>query len=63
MELFTLILVLVVIGVIMWAVNRYIPMDANIKKILNIAVVIVIILWLLSVFGILPDIANIRVGK
>jgi len=63
MPIFTLILVLVIIGVIMWAINQYIPMSAGIKKILNIAVIIAVILWLLSVFGVLPNVANIRVGR
>jgi hypothetical protein len=63
MPIFTLIFILVVIGVIMWAVNTYIPMQPNIKKILNIAVVVLVILWLASVFGLIPSNANIRVGR
>ena len=47
MPLIQLILVLVIVGVLLWLVNNYIPMDANIKKILNIVVIIVVILWLL----------------
>ena len=62
MSLLTLIVVLVVIGVIMYLVNTYIPMESNIKKILNIAVVIFVIIWLLTAFGILPDLVSIRVG-
>ena len=51
MPLIQLILVLVVVGRFLgWLVNNYIPMDANIKKILNIVVIIVVILWLLRVF-------------
>jgi len=61
MDLIALIIVLVIVGVILWAVNAYVPMDEKIKKILNIVVVIVVLLWLLSLFtGYLP---NIRVGK
>lgn len=45
---------LVVVGVILWAVNSFIPMDGKIKQILNVVVIIAVILWLLSVFGILP---------
>jgi len=63
MPIFTLIFILVVIGVVMWAVNAYIPMQPNIKKILNIAVVILVVLWLASVFGLIPSTANIRVGR
>ena len=51
--MFGIILVLVVIGVILWLVNAYIPMDAKIKTIFNIVVVIIVIIWLLKVFGIL----------
>jgi len=56
MGIFELIIILVIIGVLLWAVNTYIPLDDKIKKILNIAVVIVVVLWLLSVFvpGIIP---------
>lgn len=61
MNLISLIIVLVVIGVILWLINTYIPMDEKVKKILNIAVVIVLVLWLLSLFvGPLPD---IRIGR
>jgi hypothetical protein len=63
MPLINLIIVLVVIGLILWAVNAYIPMDANIKKILNVVVIIAVVLWLLSVFGVLGNISTIHVGR
>ena len=63
MPLIQLIIILVVIGVIMWVVNAYIPMQATIKKILNIAVVCVVIIWLLSVFGFIGDLSRIRIGR
>ena len=63
MPLIQLVLVLVVVGVILWVINAYIPMQATIKKILNAVVVIVVILWLLSVFGLIGDLSSIRVGK
>ena len=63
MPIFTLIFILVVIGVVLWAANTYLPLDPKIKTILNIAVVIVVILWLASVFGLIPSNANIRVGR
>ena len=53
MSVLSLILTLVVIGVVLWAVNRYIPMDHKIKSILNIVVVILVIIWLLRLFGVL----------
>ncbi len=62
MSLLSLIVILVVIGLIMYLINTYIPMDANIKKILNIAVIIVVVLWLLTTMGLLPDLNAIRVG-
>jgi len=53
MLLIQLVIVLVIVGVALWAINNYIPMDATIKKILNVVVIIVVLLWLLSIFGIL----------
>lgn len=53
MTLLHLILVLVVVGVILWLINTYVPMDHKIKTILNIAVVIFVILWLLQATGIM----------
>ena len=53
MSLISLIIVLVFVGVILWLVNNYIPMDGKIRSILNAVVVIVVILWLLQVFGVL----------
>ena len=63
MSLISLVIILVVVGVILYFVNTVIPMDSKIKLILNIVVVIVVCLWLLSVFGILGDIHTIRVGR
>jgi hypothetical protein len=51
MPLIQLVIVLVVVGLILWVINSYIPMQSTIKKILNVVVVIVVIMWLLSVFG------------
>lgn len=62
MSLITLVVLLIIIGVLLWVVNTQIPMDATIKKIINIVVIIVVCLWLLSVFGILPDLNAVRVG-
>ena len=63
MPLLHLLLVLVGVGVLLWLVNTYLPMDAKIKKILNIVVVIAVALWLMSVFGILGSLSRIRVGR
>jgi hypothetical protein len=63
MPLIHLVLVLVVVGVILWVINSYIPMQSTIKKILNVVVVIVVIIWLLSVFGLIGNLSTIRIGK
>jgi hypothetical protein len=62
-SLLTLIVVLIVVGVLLWLVNTYIPMDSKIKGILNAVVVILVILWLLQAFGLLGTIGGIRVGR
>jgi hypothetical protein len=63
MPLIQLILVLVVVGVILWVINSYIPMQTTIKKILNVVVIIAVIIWLLSVFGLIGNLSSIRVGN
>ena len=63
MPLMNLVVVLIVIGVLLWLVNNYIPMDGKIKSILNIVVVIAVVLWLLQAFGMLGSIENIRIGR
>jgi hypothetical protein len=62
MPLITLIVTLVVVGLILWLVNNYLPMDGKIKKILNVVVVIVVVLWLLGVFGLLTPLTSMRIG-
>jgi hypothetical protein len=63
MPLIQVILVLIVVGVVLGLINRYIPMAGSIKSILNAVVVIAVVLWLLSVFGLLNNLPKIRVGK
>lgn len=63
MPLIHLIITLIVVGVILWLINSYIPMQATIKKILNVVVVIVVILWLLSVFGVIGPLSGLRIGR
>ncbi|MDP2740767.1 MAG: Thivi_2564 family membrane protein [Pseudorhodobacter sp.] len=62
MPLINLVITLVVVGVALWAVNTYIPMDRKIKSILNVVVVIAVVIWLLRAFGLLGDLGAIRVG-
>jgi len=60
MPLVTILIVLIVVGVILWLVNTYIPMDRKIKSILNAVVVIVLIIWLLQAFGLLSSIKGLH---
>ena len=62
MTLIQLVVVLVVLGVLLWAINAYIPMDATIKKIVNVVIILVAVLYLLSAFGILGSMSGLRVG-
>ena len=62
MSLLYVVLVLVVIGVILWLINTYVPMAASIKKILNIVVIVVVIIWLLNAFGIIAGGPGIRLA-
>jgi hypothetical protein len=55
--------VLIVVGVVLYLINTYIPMAGSIKAILNAVVVIVLVLWLLSVFGLIGELSSNRVGK
>lgn len=63
MDLVQFVIVIIVVGVLLWLVNNYIPMDSKIKRILNIVVVVALILWILKVFGLLSFLQGIRVGK
>ena len=62
MPLINLVIILLVVGILLWAVNTYIPMDRKIKNILNIVVVLVVVIWLLQVFGVLGSLDSIRIG-
>lgn len=61
MPLLTLILTLVVIGVLMWAINAYVPMAPNIKNLLNVVVIIAVVIWLLRAFGVWSYLSGVRV--
>ena len=63
MSLISLVLTLIVVGVLLWLVNTYIPMDGKIKKILNVVVVVCVVLWLLYAFGVLNNSSSIRVPR
>jgi uncharacterized protein YhhL (DUF1145 family) len=60
MSLVSVVIVLIVVGVLLWLINTYIPMARPIKTILNVVIVIVVVLWLLQVFGVISGIDNLR---
>jgi hypothetical protein len=62
MPLVQVMIVLIVVGVVLWMVNRFIPMQGTIKSLLNAVVVIAVVLWLLNVFGLIHNLSRIRVG-
>ncbi len=62
MPLMQVVITLVVVGVLLWLVNRFIPMQATIKSILNGVVVIAVVLWLLNVFGLFQSLSKVRIG-
>jgi hypothetical protein len=62
MPLIQILLTLIVVGVLLWLVNSFIPMAGSIKSILNAVVVIGVVLWLLDVFGLFHSLSRIRVG-
>ena len=63
MSLITLVLTLIAVGVLLWLVNAYVPMDWKIKKILNVVVVICVVVWVLYAFGVLGRGGDIRVPQ
>lgn len=61
MQLLTVVLALVVLGVVLWLVYKYIPMDADVKQIIKIVVIVAAVLWLLDVFGLLDALKAIQI--
>jgi hypothetical protein len=61
MSLITIVISLIIVGVLLWLINTYIPMDGKIKKVLNIVVMVVVVLWLLNVFGVWSHVKDVRV--
>jgi hypothetical protein len=61
MSLIGLILTLVVVGVLLWLLNNYVPMDSKIKRIINVVVVIVVVVWPLQSFGVLGSLRDVRI--
>jgi hypothetical protein len=63
MPLLQVVIALIVVGILLWLVNRFIPMAGSIKSILNAVVVIAVVLWLLNIFGLMLSLSNIHIGK
>ena len=63
MPLLNIVVMLVVVGIGLYLINRYIPMASSIKSILNVVVVIVVCVWLLQTFGIWGSVSHFRVGR
>lgn len=63
MPLINVVVTLIVVGVLLWLINTFIPMDGKIKNLLNIVVVIAVVIWLLNAFGLMGNIRNLRVGQ
>jgi len=62
MSILTILLVIIVVGILLWAVNSFLPMDPKVKSILNIVVVILLVIWLLQAFGLINVLRGVRVG-
>ena len=63
MPLMQIVVALIVVGVLLWLVNSFIPMAGSIKSILNAVVVIVVVLWLLKVFGLMSSLSRVHLGR
>ena len=61
MTLINLVLILVIVGLVMWLINTYIPMAAGIKSLLNVVVFVVVLVWVLQVFGVIGGIPGLRI--
>jgi len=61
MSLLNILIAIIVVGVLLWIINTFIPMDRKIRQIFNLVVVIVLIIWLLKVFGLFAYLTNIHI--
>lgn len=63
MDLVQFVIIIIVVGVLLWIVNNFIPMDRKIKQILNIVVVVGLVLWIANLFGLFNSLHGLRIGK
>lgn len=62
MSLVALVIILAVVGFLLWLIETYVPMDATVKRIIQIVILVAMVLWLLNLFGLLGSVNAIRVG-
>jgi hypothetical protein len=62
MPLVNVLILLIIVGVVLWLINGYVPMAGSIKSILNAVVVIAVIVWLLNVFGVITNLPRVHIG-
>ncbi len=63
MSLVSIVIALIVVGVLLWLINTYIPMDNKIRSILNGVVIIIVVIWLLQAFGVMGSLNNVSVNR
>ncbi len=63
MSLLTLLIALVAVGVVLYCINQFVPMDAKVKMILNVVVILVLVVWLLQAFGLISAFNDVRVPR
>ena len=63
MPLINLVIALIVVGVALWLINRYIPMQSGIKTILNVVVIVAVGVWVLQALGLWGSVSSYRVGQ
>ncbi len=63
MSLIGLVITLIVVGVLLWLLETYIPMDPTIKRIIQVVVIICVVLWLLNAFGLFAGMHDVQVPR
>ena len=62
MSLLSIIVTLIVVGVVLWAINEFLPMDAKVKKLLNVVVIVVAAIYVLQAFGLIDALSRVNIG-
>jgi cytochrome c biogenesis protein CcdA len=61
MPILTIVIVIIGVGVILWLINSFIPMQRTIKRVLNAVIIIILVIWLLKIFGVLDSLQNVQI--